>query len=288
MLIRAAVTAFAFLGAHTALAQPSESTSPLHWGKPKSGSPESPNAEPTPDLRGTKQVPLAVEVIRTEADKERERSERNRAEDKAAEEHELVKATWWLVIITGALAVFTALLYWSTRRIAIDARDTGAAALAASSEATNLARAEFNATHRPEIIVHTCESTTDSHATGDGLGAQITIVNKGTSPAIVEKIEGKLFYAQELRPGTLLDDLGVTAKPLVAGGQFDMAILGEPGSAILPYLPVRPGDAAFWCIGRITYTDTDRRKRQTGFCRSLDRKTMRWVREPNSDYEYAY
>jgi hypothetical protein len=108
----------------------------LHWGKPEPGSPDSPYPKAAPDLRGTKQVPLAVEVIRTESDKEKERIEREHAESKAAEEHELVKATWWLVVITGALAVFTAMLFLSTRRTAIEAKEASAKALDASTKAT--------------------------------------------------------------------------------------------------------------------------------------------------------
>jgi hypothetical protein len=62
-------------------------------------------------------------------------------------------ATFVLCFITAILAAATFALYWSTRRIAIDAKQDSSAALKASTEATNLAREEFNATHRPELIV---------------------------------------------------------------------------------------------------------------------------------------
>jgi hypothetical protein len=135
MLGRAALLVAVLLLSSSLMAQTSEPASPLHWGKPEPGSPDSPYPKAAPDLRGTKQVPLAVEVVRSEPGEEKERRERERGQQKAAEEHGLEVATWALVGVTFGLAVFTALLYWSTRRIAIDSKEASSAALAASTSA---------------------------------------------------------------------------------------------------------------------------------------------------------
>jgi hypothetical protein len=98
--------------------------------------------KPEPDLRGTAQMPLAVEIVPTTADKERERREWLREHGKEHEEHELVKVTWWLVygtiglaVGTIALAGFTALLFWFTRDLARSAKEESERAAKASDKA---------------------------------------------------------------------------------------------------------------------------------------------------------
>lgn len=88
--------------------------------------------KPEPDLRGTAQMPLAVEIVRTEAEKEKERREQS----KAAEEHELVAATWKLVEWTAALAILTGLLFIAAFTTALLAERSARKALAASTAAT--------------------------------------------------------------------------------------------------------------------------------------------------------
>jgi hypothetical protein len=87
-------------------------------------------------LRGTPQAPLAVEIVPTQTDKEKERREQQREQSKAAEEHELVDATWALVRWTAGLAVVTGLLAFAALYTAQDAKRSARAALDASTKAT--------------------------------------------------------------------------------------------------------------------------------------------------------
>jgi hypothetical protein len=112
--------------------QPSNTDQP----EPKATESPQPKAKAEPDLRGTPQMPLAVEIVPTAADKEKERLEWLREHSKEHEEHELVAATWDLVKWTGILAGFTALLFFATAYTAIRAEKQATKALEASTAAT--------------------------------------------------------------------------------------------------------------------------------------------------------
>lgn len=59
-------------------------------------------------------------------------------------------------------------------------------------------RAEFNAIHRPEIIVRTVAMRENDLPLGSVLGATVALVNKGATDAIIERIEGRIFIADPL------------------------------------------------------------------------------------------
>jgi len=79
--------------------------------------------------------------------------------------------------------------------------------------------------------------------------------------------------------------IGYAGRVLGAGEVIrDVSISGGTPDDALP-----GADAPkLWCIGLIVYEDGNRRRRETGFCRSFDVVGDRWVKEPESDYEYAY
>jgi hypothetical protein len=165
-------------------AQPSQPSS-TDQPEPKATEPTiQPKAEP--DLRGTAQMPLAVEIVRTEANKEMERLEREREQSKAAEEHELVRATWWLVGITGGLALFTALLFWFTRRLAINAKEESDRATTASDKALEASTKATATLIKVERAYVTGGGYSPNH--GPGYGARqfhVEVQNLGKTPAFL-------------------------------------------------------------------------------------------------------
>jgi hypothetical protein len=142
---------------------------------------------------------------------------------------------------------------------------------------------QFMATHRPEILVRTIQ------ATGGGkkqiIGARLTIVNKGETDAIVDKIEGIIFPgASYVLPEITGNKLPYAARKLAPGGIWEeIDILSSERDTDFLNDKVR-----LWCVGRIDYTDGGGRKRQTGFCRVYDSTIKKWNRQDDPDYEYAY
>lgn len=149
-----------------------------------------------------------------------------------------------------------------------------------------LARDEFNATHRPRIIVHTFEVAYEDHS----VGAQFKVVNKGVSPATILTISDKIFATRALRQGVFLDTSTFANKILASGEPMDWGCKGDNLAFETEAVKMSkaPGDLKIWCIGKIIYADGEGRKRETGFCRSYDASGKRWVQEPESEYEYAY
>jgi hypothetical protein len=79
----------------------------------------------------------------------------------------------------------------------------------------------------------------------------------------------------------------------LAGGEIlsDAVIAGTPMNADDLHFVAGFGGLStvkHWWIGRIIYEDSEGRRRETGFCRSYDANGERWVKEPQSDYEYSY
>jgi len=158
-----------------------------------------------------------------------------------------------------------------------------------------LGRDEFNATHRPALIVHYFEVARDSLAEGSAIGAQFIVVNKGTAEAIIIDIVGTIFMTAHFRPGSAMPSIGYAGRHLAGGESIrDVAIFGTTIDTAVADLnsgfgrKSTEGDPKLWCIGRITYADRQGRRRETGFCRSYDAVGERWIKEQESDYEYSY
>jgi hypothetical protein len=209
-------------------------------------------------------------------------------------EHTTVISAIITAVATGVMALFTIKLTAATAglRDAADQqqRDTRDA-LKLTRDSLALTRDEFNATHRSKIIVHNFEATREQTSNGSTLCAKFFVVNKGTSDATILEIGGRIFLSDKFNPGTL-PGLGYGGQPLAAGGFLrDVVIFGDPLATAGVDLEVGYGErgrAKLWCVGRVIYEDSEGRRRETGFCRSFDVVGERWVREPESDYEYAY
>jgi hypothetical protein len=177
----------------------------------------------------------------------------------------------------------------------------------------DLARDEFNATHRPKIILHAVETATDVQSADSReptIGASIIYFNVGDTPAFLTEIKAKISqYRLPLQSG-----LGI-------GIGVELAKLRVPSGEVIPGVPEycavtsrhtedsvrfaaraahgRGHESALVLIGKISYRDGLGITRETGFCRKLDLGafpfqagqpgTPRWVPlKDHPEYEYAY
>lgn len=203
----------------------------------------------------------------------------NKANNKQAEKNrenppqdKMERYTFWLTVCTGLLVAVTGVLCWVTWLL------------------KRVAAQEFNAAHRPKIIVHTFEKSTNQKGQ---IGAFFTYVNAGTSNAIIKTIGHNIFYSDNLVPGA---EMKVT--------EFKEIKIVKPGEKVTPYIESEITLSAatieeikkqrnqshleLVCIGKICYKDSSGADRETGFCRKFDTPTNCWLKAENSDYEYSY
>lgn len=184
----------------------------------------------------------------------------------------LEKYTLWLVVATALLFVATAALCWITYLL------------------KKVASQEFSATHRPKIIVHTFENSTDDKRR---IGPIFTYVNSGPSEAIIKSISSNIFFSDELRPGNEMRVFefqeNKTLKPREKA-TFPVESDITTTSATIEEMKRQRNQSSLelFCVGRITYVDDWKTKRETGFCRKFDDTRNTWLKVENSDYEYSY
>ena len=135
----------------------------------------------------------------------------------------IVLATISLLIVTGLLAIFTYLLYSTASETARQAKEASAAALEASTEATKLAREDFNATHRPELIIREVSWEMVDMDGGEVVNDEaitLTLVNRGTNSCTI--IESAFELRSSPPDGRALSTAGANLLEGVnlAPGQF--------------------------------------------------------------------
>ena len=183
-------------------------------------------------------MPLAVEIVRTEADKEKERREHEGEHAKATEEHELVDATLGLARWTAGLAVVTGLLFIAAFYTAWSAERSSAKALDASTKAT----ATLNKDERPYV---TGGGYSPNH--GPGYGARqfhLEVQNLGKTPAFLTDYDVQFAKLADLtdRP----------AREVEPRSHYDDRLAPAERKEI-DLIPVGPADAdvvfgAFWYL----------------------------------------
>jgi hypothetical protein len=159
-----------------------------------------------------------------------------------------------------------------------------------SREAIELARSEFNATHRPKIIVYGMDfggasdgespipvtfryvNSGDSRAEITHIGTKLVLLFKPTLPSEIN------FEHQEMRPPIDVES-GMHGFRLTVDA-FD------PTNKLL--LSAIGGSQKLICVGYIIYRDGNGTIRQTGFCREYDPASNRWRPVKDDEYEYAY
>jgi hypothetical protein len=168
-------------------------------------------------------------------------------------------------VATAVIAAFSVATVWATERLA-----------KLTSASIKLARAEFIATHRPKIITRGFESASDVWS-NQKAALRFTFVNIGNTPATIVSIGAVITECSE--PGLSLPERLLDPPIRLAGGQHRPWLVEADGLA--------SGTAGTFCIGCITYKDALGQTRQTGFCRELNPSNGRWIRQVNSEYEYA-
>lgn len=170
----------------------------------RSNPPRTESAQPAaPEQRGTDQSPFTVKILpgpdsKERTDKEeRERQEKAAVDKKLADETQrIADDTFWLGMFTLAL-FFVALgqiaLFWKQLRLIreslVDAKVAADAAKAAANTAqkqVELARDEFNSTHRPKIRLKHIWLTSDIWA-GESIIVNIVFGNNGTAEAFLNE-----------------------------------------------------------------------------------------------------
>ncbi len=223
-----------------AWSQPSQ---PANTGQPEPRAIETTQPKAPPDLRGTVQMPLAVEIVPTQADKEKERREWLREHSNEHEEHELVAATWWLVKWTGILAGVTALLFLATAYTAIKAERSAVKALRASTQATDtLLKLE-----RPYVTAGGY-SDAISMFVGTPRVFHLEVHNMGKTPAFMTDYEIRFAYYKDVE-GT-----DVPARPVEKRFPFDDRLGANQMKTDVEVVPVQPADADV-VYGAVWYLD---------------------------------
>ena len=156
-----------------------------------------------------------------------------------------------------------------------------------------LARDEFNATHRPKVIVrnfhigiHKIDKLPDGAAinpvfTGQNIGdskarvievrSGITLLKKGEKPPSGLSFPGKESFDFELATGAR--DLFPANTGFVPDSEFFFNFFSD--------------EYDLYCLGTLTYIDSSGTQRETGFCRRYIEAADSWE-TIESEYEYAY
>lgn len=194
-----------------------------------------------------------------------------------------------LCIITGILAWVTYGLFVATATLARDTREASAEALIASTAATNLARKEFLATHRPELAVRevTWEMVDmDGGELPNDMAITFSVVNRGRSPCtIVESVAGLRSNAPDGRalPTAKGNLLGRIALAPGEFHHFKYAIETEIEGFVVG------GRRMLDCYfrGTIIYEDEAHIRRCHVFARVCSRGADRFTATDNPEDEYT-
>lgn len=193
--------------------------------------------------------------------------------------------TFWLMILTGVLAISTVLLWVETNRLAALAR-TQASDMKAQIA---LARDEFNATHRPRLRVRFVRHEPMS-ANGDiPLRMKYAIVNIGDGVAhtiehyttIVLKPDGDDPVDEDY-----IDDSQPQEMTVATGESLNFITSKDAEiKAFTEYTALR-GDGVLIFRGKITYRGGNGISRTTAWDRTYDAKLKIFRLTENSDHEY--
>jgi len=198
---------------------------------------------------------------------------------------------WWQKLWTDPVASFTTVLAMLTAGLI----GVGISQGRLIARQITLGRDEFNATHRPEIVVHSAMAATAvMRGSKTAIGASITYFNKGTTPATNVEICALIVPMQYgMRPQDRI------AIPVVREPAPDSVIPGRPyffnvwSDVEHHRAELRGGDttlppeATVYCIGTVSYDDGAGVRRQTGFCWRWE-QDRRWESDYLSSYYYSY
>jgi hypothetical protein len=163
--------------------------------------------------------------------------------------------------------------------------------------ALELARNEFNASHRPKVIVHATEAAYGTNKQGmPTIGIDLHCINIGNTEAVIDELIGEIgIFEASLRANILLPTIeivpikiGVGEKRLIhINSTFDDKALNRATNV---GAQVR---GPIFCLAAFSYRDGRGIPRQTGICRVFSSNTgeNRWYkydRPGHEAYEYSY
>lgn len=176
-------------------------------------------------------------------------------------------------IASIAVACFTGTLWYVSRRQGDLAQ-----------RSIDLARDEFNATHRPKVILQRIDIFDPAR------GVALIFANAGETPALVTAWDAFIYYRwseaafwpQDISP---LDksEAGFWLMP----GQSS-SVTFRPDLDDVGHARFTAGEAEMFVVGTINYSGKDKIARGTGFCRKWFRGDGSWRIQRHSEYEYAY
>jgi hypothetical protein len=161
------------------------------------------------------------------------------------------------------------------------------------------AKDEFLATHRPTVRVKHLWLASDIWQ-GEAIRVNLTLVNNGTAEGIFNEAGLKFFVVRADRP--LPPEPAITAlirgpANLLCGLNLYFPNIGD-GTILTERdnVEVQNGRSKLYCVGYISYFDSQRRMRITGFCRVLtfppnvlamaSNCRFRALDPPDPDFEY--
>jgi hypothetical protein len=212
-------------------------------------------------------------------------AKQNHSDDSACKENEtlwerglsdpIAYETMWLALFTWALA------------------SVGVIGGILTYEQIRLARDEFNAANRPEIVIHSVKYAPRVHKSGDTdldrIGAQVIFFNKGTGNATLKSIN----YSIEQRLSPLESDIVLPShtprRADLVSGRGDW-VKCESDLEIRMARMASDKASRVFLIGKIIYEDQRGLARQVGFCRVFGGSPQRrtWDRVDEPEYEYSY
>jgi hypothetical protein len=142
-----------------------------------------------------------------------------------------------------------------------------------TQQSIDLARDEFNSTHRPQIRVKHIWLTKDIWG-GQPVVVTLVCVNSGTAPATLHEI-GITFVVvnveKEIPANTTINAvLSPQGERIECGLNYRFTNIGD-GTIITEdqNIGIQQERARLYCVGYVSYFDAAKRMRITGFCRVL-------------------
>ena len=244
---------------------------------------------------GTDESPFTVKILPAEDAKGKAEREEQYKKEKANED-------WWLTGATIALAIFTALLWGATYRLAKDAKATAAQQstdtqtslriATANAEAViksfNLSREDHIATHRPKIVVRRLAARTVPPR--NLLEVEFVAVNTGPGRARVVETAARLWLPENWPMAVpAIENSHVQTRTEIEASSGEEIRFTHPiteQQLVEEYHFRTTAGNAIIIFGYVLYIDNLDRRHRTGFFRQYNPTTSRF--HPLDDPEYEY
>ncbi|MEO8060252.1 MAG: hypothetical protein ABI671_18200 [Burkholderiales bacterium] len=240
---------------------------PRPAGSPKSGQKQAQPAKSTQgtesDQRGTEKLPLVVKVVDPKPTHQHTEQKPEEVREAPKEDRTLEIVS---IIATGAativIAVFTTLLYCSTRGLWIEAKKAGDTAVTALASLASAERAYVKLSYeRPGVVLQSSIGT-----------VELKIKNWGKTPATVTNVR---FGAALLPHGESLSIEFPYKGPVSSDIASAFLVPDEFYTASLPFplhgtdeRTIRDSGKKLWVFGHVDYIDVFRCRHRSGWVRT--------------------